>query len=132
VFAIVAAMDNNTRFNITLTAINNFRIREGHCFIPAAHVEIVDGMATPLGAWVGYVRQRRRKGQLSKEKIEQLENIPGWQWGPLRPGPATNIDRNSRIIDLHHNGKSLRFIADEFNLSRQRVHQIVQKHAKVF
>lgn len=124
-------MDNFTRFNMTLTAINNFRLREGHCFIPATHVEDVDGFSAPLGAWVGYVRQRRRKGQLSKEKIEKLESIPGWQWGPLRPGPATNVDRNSRIIDLHRSGKSLRFIADEFDLSRQRVHQIVQRNARV-
>lgn len=124
-------MDNFTRFNTTLIAINNFRSREGHCLIPATHVEYVDDFAAPLGAWVGYVRQRRRKGQLSKDKIEQLENILGWQWGPLRPGPATNGDRNSRIIDLHRDGKSLRFIADEFNLSRQRVHQIVRKNVKI-
>ena len=124
-------MDNITRFDLTVTAINNFRAREGHCFIPAVHVEYIDDIAVPLGSWVGYVRQRRRKGQLSAAKIQKLESIPGWQWGPLRPGPATNADRNVRIIDLHRSGKSLRFIADEFDLSRQRVHQIVQKHAKV-
>jgi len=120
-------MDNVTRFNFTITAINQFAAREGHCKVPAAHVEIVDGNHMPLGSWVGYLRQRRRKGQLSADKIQKLESIPGWQWGPLRPGPQTNSDRNSRILDMHRGGKSLRFIADEFDLSRQRVHQIVKK-----
>lgn len=122
-------MDNITRFSLTLTAINNFVAREGHCRIPAVHIEYVDGAALPLGSWVGYLRQRRRKGQLSKEKIAQLEAISDWQWGPLRPGPQTNSDRNFKILEMHRGGKSLRTIADEFDLSRQRVHQIVKKHA---
>jgi len=120
-------MDNVTRFNLTITALNNFVAREGHCRVPASHVEIVDGNPLPLGSWVGYLRQRRRKGQLSSDRIQKLEQISDWQWGPLRPGPQTNSDRNSRILDLHRGGKSLRFIADEFELSRQRVHQIVKK-----
>jgi Mor family transcriptional regulator len=94
-------------------------------------VECVDGSNYPLGAWTGYVRQRRRRGQLAPSKIEKLENIPGWQWGPLRPGPATNANRNNQIMALHVDGKSLSYIADEFQLSRQRVHQIVRKTKKV-
>lgn len=121
-------MDNITRFESTITAINSFRDREGHCFIPATHVELVGEVPLPLGAWVGYLRQRRRKGQLGAEKIRRIESIPDWQWGPLRPGPATNADRNLQILDLHKNGKSLRVIADQYELSRQRVHQIVKKH----
>lgn len=126
-----SAMDNITRFNLTLTAVNQFSAREGHCFIPAAHVEYVDEAPLPLGSWVGYLRQRRRKGELAAERIAKVETIPGWQWGPLRPGPQTNSDRNSRILDLHRSGKSLRFIADEFELSRQRVHQIVKKNQEL-
>jgi predicted DNA-binding protein YlxM (UPF0122 family) len=34
-------------------------------------------------------------------------------------------------MELHSSGKSLRQIADEFDLSRQRVHQIVRKNALV-
>lgn len=122
-------MDNVTRFSLTLTALNNFLEREGHCRVPAAHIEFVDGKPQPLGSWVGYLRQRRRKGQLSQEKIAQLEAIRDWQWGPLRPGPQTNSDRNFKILEMHQGGKSLRAIADEFDLSRQRVHQIVKKNA---
>jgi hypothetical protein len=131
VFAIVFDMDNVTRFNTTITALNNFVAREDHCRVPANHIEEVDGNPVPLGSWVGYLRQRRRKGQLSQDKIQRLEQIRDWQWGPLRPGPATNSDRNSKILDLHRGGKSLRFIADEFELSRQRVHQIVRKNSQV-
>lgn len=120
-------MDNVTRFNLAITAINQFAAREGHCRIPAAHIEHVGEDALPLGSWVGYLRQRRRKGLLAAERIQKLEQIPGWQWGPLRPGPQTNSDRNVKILDMHRGGKSLRFIADEFELSRQRVHQIVKK-----
>lgn len=122
-------MDNITRFSITVTAIQNFAAREGHCRVPAAHIEVVDGQAYPLGSWVGYLRQRRRKGQLSREKIAALEAIKDWQWGPLRPGPQTNSERNFKILEMHNGGKSLRTIADEFDLSRQRVHQIVKKNA---
>jgi len=124
---IVLCMDNITRFNLTITAINQFAAREGHCRIPAAHIEYVDGAPLSLGSWVGYLRQRHRKGQLRQERTQKLEQISGWQWGPLRPGPQTNLDRNSKILELHRGGKSLRFIADEFDLSRQRVHQIVKK-----
>lgn len=130
-FAIVASMDNITRFDLIITAINSFQAREGHCYIPATHFEYIEEVPQPLGAWVGYLRQRRRKGQLTASKIEKVESIPGWQWGPLRPGPATNASRNSEIMALHHSGKSLRFIADTFELSRQRVHQIVRKQKEV-
>lgn len=120
-------MDNITRFNLTITALNQFVDREGHCRVPATHIEEVGSEFLPLGSWVGYLRQRNRKGQLSPERIARLKEVRDWQWGPLRPGPATNADRNSKILDLHRGGKSLRFIADEFELSRQRVHQIVKK-----
>lgn len=121
-------MDNNTRFNTYKTALIQFTSREGHCNVPAAHSEIVDGREINLGAWVGYMRQRRKKGLLPQPRIEELEAIAGWQWGPLKPGPATNVKRNSLILDLRSSGQSLRQIADQFELSRQRVHQIVGKN----
>jgi len=124
-------MDNITRFELTLKALNSFGEREGHLRVPAIHTEFIGEVEVPLGAWVGYLRQRRRKGQLSSARVASLESLSGWQWGPLRPGPSTNSDRNVRIMELHSSGKSLRQIADEFDLSRQRVHQIVRKNAMV-
>lgn len=121
------AMDNNTRFSIYVKAITQFVERERHASIPAIHVEIVDGREVHLGAWVGYARQRNKKGQLAAARREQLEAINGWQWGPLKPGPSTNHDRNVEIITLRSQGQTLSQIADSFDLSRQRVHQIVKK-----
>lgn len=120
-------MDNNTRFSIYTKAIRQFVEREGHARVPAIHVEIVDGKEVRVGAWVGYIRQRAKNGNISAEKRAILDGIPGWQWGPLKPGPATNHNRNSEILSLRGQGMTLRQIADSFDLSRQRVHQIVKK-----
>lgn len=120
-------MDNNTRFSIYLKSITQFVEREGHAFIPAVHVEIVDGREVRVGAWVGYIRQRAKHGKLSSEKVEALNQVTGWKWGPLKPGPATNQNRNSEILTLRSQGMTLSQIADSFDLSRQRVHQIVKK-----
>jgi hypothetical protein len=119
-------MDNTTRFNIYIKALKQFAEREGHTHVPAAHVEKIEESEINLGAWVGYARQRYRKNQLSEERVKELSSIAGWVWGPLRPGPATDINRNNRILEMRAAGKSLRQIADEFDLSRQRVHQIVR------
>ena len=120
-------MDNNTRFEVYKKALNQFSSNNGHVAVPAAHIEIVDGREIHLGAWVGYMRQRKKKGLLPQPRIQELEGISGWQWGPLKPGPATNTNRNSLIMELRSSGQSLRQIADQFELSRQRVHQIVGK-----
>jgi DNA-binding NarL/FixJ family response regulator len=119
-------MDNTTRFNNYLQALRQFVAREGHSRVPAAHVEKIGETTINLGAWAGYTRQRYRRNQLSAERVTELASIPGWEWGPLRPGPATDSSRNSKILELHRSGRSLRQIADEFDLSRQRVHQIVR------
>ena len=120
-------MDNNTRFTLYVRALRQFSERTGHCRVPAVHVEIVDGSEVALGAWVGYTRQRYRKAQLPESRIAELNTIHGWSWGPLKPGPATDKNRNSEIHQLRAAGHSLRQIADRFDLSRQRVHQIVKK-----
>jgi DNA-binding NarL/FixJ family response regulator len=119
-------MDNTTRFNTYIKALSQFALREGHCNVPAIHTEIVDNSDVTLGAWVGYVRQRRRKNQLSEERATAIQAVSGWQWGPLKPGPATDDDRNTEILQMRAAGSSLRQIADKFDLSRQRVHQIVK------
>lgn len=120
-------MDNKTRFEIYIKALNQFSSREGHCRVPAIHIEIYEGKEISLGAWVGYVRQRNKKNQISLERVEQLNNVLGWEWGPLKPGPATDAQRNGSILQMRESGHSLRQIADHFDLSRQRIHQIVRK-----
>lgn len=120
-------MDNNTRFNQYVKALEQFSNREGHTRVPALHVEILDNVEVRLGAWVGYVRQRNKKGLISPDKQRALESLSGWSWGPLKPGPATNTSRNSEILAMRGQGMTLRQIADSYDLSRQRVHQIVKK-----
>jgi DNA-binding NarL/FixJ family response regulator len=120
-------MDNSSRFQMYLNALKQFYSREGHCLVPAIHIEILEGKEIFLGAWIGYARQRKKKNQLPENRIKELEEIPGWQWGPLRPGPATDKNRNNNILEMRAAGHSLRQIADEFELSRQRIHQIVKK-----
>jgi hypothetical protein len=120
-------MDNNTRFNLYIKAIEQFAAREGHPRCPAVHIETVDGRDVYVGAWIGYVRQRYKKGVLPADRIARLEQIAGWQWGPLKPGPATNQSRNSQILQMREQGQTLSQIADLFDLSRQRVHQIVKR-----
>lgn len=120
-------MDNTTKFNIYLQALEQYISREGNSKIPANHVEKVENSDVSLGAWAGYIRQRYRKNLLSESRAARLQEINGWQWGPFQPGPATDDSRNEVIRGMRAAGKSLREIADEFSLSRQRVHQIIKK-----
>jgi DNA-binding NarL/FixJ family response regulator len=120
-------MDNNTKFATYIKALEQYIAREGNSKVPAIHVENFEEKDVTLGAWAGYIRQRFRKGQLSQERIDIISQISQWQWGPFQPGPATDSKRNEVIRNMRTEGKSLREIADEFDLSRQRVHQIVKK-----
>lgn len=127
-------MDHNTRWNLHITALRDFSAANGHARVPAGYVTTLDPNGTPigLGAWVSYIRMRRRKGVLSPERIAELEQISGWEWGPLRPGPKTDRRRNDEIVNLRRSERmSLQQIADRYNLSRQRVHQIVQASSPV-
>jgi DNA-binding NarL/FixJ family response regulator len=120
-------MDNNTKFNTYIQALSQYVAREGNSKVPAIHVEKFEEKDVSLGAWVGYIRQRHRKNQLSQERIEKINSVVNWQWGPFQPGPATDLQRNQEILSMRSAGKSLREIADQFDLSRQRVHQILKK-----
>ena len=121
-------MNHDQRFLLHVRALNQFRLREGHCVVPAIHVELLDGKELSLGNWVNYTRQRFRKGELPPERVRSLEMFPGWEWGPLRPGPRRKETRDKDIRQARLRGQSLSQIADTFGLSRQRVHQIVTEN----
>jgi DNA-binding NarL/FixJ family response regulator len=121
-------IDNATRWQLHLTALQQFVTRTGSARVPSTHTEVVEGRNVALGAWVGYMRQRNRAGLLSSERKQTLEGISGWAWGPLRPGPATNTERDENILVLRSQGLSLETIASKFGISRQRVHQIARSH----
>lgn len=109
-------------------ALKSFVDREGHVRVPATHIEQTEGGAVSLGAWVAYIRQRYRSGLLPTVKADELtRQFPDWEWGPLRPGPATDETRNQSIKQMRDGGQSLQKIGEVFGLSRQRVHQIVKQ-----
>lgn len=118
---------NDLRWKKNFAALEQFVGRERHARVPATHIELLDGQNVPLGAWVGYMRQRQRAGLLPADRREALETISGWEWGPLRPGPSGNTDRDGRIFEMRSANKSLQEIADEVGLSRQRIHQIIKR-----
>lgn len=119
-------MTNSERWNRYLAALDTYAKRTGHARVPASYSEKIDGTDLNLGTWVGYIRQRKRAGLLSDERIAALETVPGWEWGPLPPGPTADETRNAEILTLRSQGVSLQRIGDEFGLSRQRIHQIVR------
>lgn len=124
-------MNNTMRFNMYLAALQQFRTREGHCRVPAIHIEILEGVEIKLGCFVGYVRQRYKANRLPIERVQMLQTVPGWEWGPLRPGPMSNSSRNASIRSDHQSGLSLSNLAEKYELSRQRIHQIVRQQANV-
>ena len=122
-------MNHSEKFLQHIRALNQFRIREGHCAVPATHVEHFGDKDLRLGNWVNYTRQRHRKGDLPPDRSRSLEMCPGWEWGPLRPGPRRKETRDAEIRQARLRGQPLSQIADNFRLSRQRVHQIVTSDA---
>ncbi|MDD2860820.1 MAG: Helicase associated domain protein [Acidiphilium sp.] len=54
-----------------------FAARNGNARVPKRYIE-PDGFK--LGKWVGSRRYEYSAGQLSKDRIEALETIPGWVW----------------------------------------------------
>lgn len=118
---------NTDRWERNFLALSQYVQRTGNARVPASHVELYEGRNTPIGAWVGYMRQRYRNGILSQPRVEKLQNLQGWTWGPLRPGPASNTERDEQIIRLRSEGKSLQAIAEQVGVSRQRVHQIARR-----
>jgi len=119
---------NTDRWERNFLALSQYAQRTGNSRVPANHVELYEGRNTPIGAWVGYMRQRYRSSMLSPQRIDRLQSLQGWTWGPLRPGPATNNERDQQIIQLREEGLSLQAIADKVGVSRQRVHQITRRN----
>ena len=117
----LGGMNSVMRARPFLEALDRYVDREGTARVPTEHLE--DGVR--LGPWVSSVRQRHHKGTLDVDLVAALEQRPGWVWGPLRPGPESMAGRNDEIRTMRANGASLRDIGEKFNLSRQRVHQIV-------
>lgn len=86
-----------------------------------------EGKNVALGAWVAYNRQQYRAGELSLERQRALEQLAGWHWEKQKPGRRYDTTRDTEIMNRYKSGERVGMIADSFNLSRQRVHQILKK-----
>jgi superfamily II DNA or RNA helicase len=66
------------------TRLCAYAAREGHTRVPRRYAE----NGVNLGDWVGNQRASHRRGELSPERIAQLETLPGWTWrAPKGPRP---------------------------------------------
>ncbi len=67
-------------FQQGLAALRQFADRTGHTGVRQFHLEQIDGTEVMLYRWVSVRRNQYRGGQLSEERIEALEAVPGWVW----------------------------------------------------
>lgn len=126
----VRFMLNTNKWNTHITALRRYVERTGTSRVPRNHIEPTEFGDIKLGAWVTYVRHRNRKGHLTTEQAQELASLPQWQWGPLRAGRTSNPERDRLIVERFADGRgaTLQSIANEFGLTRQRVHQIVKSN----
>ena len=116
-----------SKWNKNIQALSTYVAENGTALVPTSYKCLADGESLSLGSWVTYVRVKYRAGTLSPERISQLESFTGWTWGPCKPGPAGNPDRDNAMVHARQVGRSLQNIGDEYGLSRQRVHQILNR-----
>jgi Mor family transcriptional regulator len=121
------AMDNKTKWDRNMSALRDFVEENGHAKVPSTFVAGSGTDQINLGTWVAYMRTKYRKNSLGQDKIAELESMNGWVWNPGKPGPVGNPKRDAEIIKARQSGMNLQSIAEEFDLSRQRVHQIIER-----
>ncbi len=123
-------MKTSDKWARNIKALEKFVSENGHARVPAASKVDVDGNVIALGSWVSYLRVKYKTGTLSLDKKAQLESFPSWTWGPCKPGPLGDAARDGAMLQAREQGRSLQSIADEYGLSRQRVHQILERVGK--
>ena len=69
---------HHDRWERSFGTLEAYVAREGHACPPAKHNE--NGFR--LGGWVDVQRQAYKRSDLSSERIERLEGLPGWNWSP--------------------------------------------------
>lgn len=114
----------DTAWGRNVAAVRAWNASHGTPMAPQSASVVVGGEAVRVGAFVAYVRNRRRSGRLEPARAAELEEIPGWTWGPLRTGPQGHAARNEDIRRRRREGWTLTELAEEFGMSRQRVHTI--------
>lgn len=74
-------------FNAGCRALSAFAEREGHTWVPRAHVE----GELRLGLWTKNLRGRYSRAELPRERIRTVEAIPHWQWDPFADSFVTAL-----------------------------------------
>ena len=115
------------RWQLRFDALRQYTNRTGTSLVPATQVELYEGKNVAIGSWVANNRQHYRTGVLPLERQQLLETLTGWTWNKQKPGRRYDTNRDADIISRHTNGERVGSIAIEFNLSRQRVHQILKR-----
>jgi Mor family transcriptional regulator len=115
------------RWQFRFGALRQYTNRTGTSLVPATQVEVYEGKNVAVGAWVAYNRQQYRTGLLSAERQSLLESLAGWHWDKQKPGRRYDTSRDTVIFDRYTKGESVSEIARSYSLSRQRVHQVVNK-----
>ncbi len=121
---------HNTRWNRNFDALKTYEKDFGHTKVPANFKIKKDGVLINLGTWVAYIRTKHRQGLLTAEEIDCFEQLLGWSWNPKKTGPIRDFKRDKEIQDARESGVLPQQIADRFNISRQRVHQILKQFTK--
>lgn len=114
----------DTRWNANVDALRAWAAKNGTPMAPAGAVIRRDGRDVNVGSFVAYARSRHRKGLLEQSRKKDLERIPGWTWDKLAPGPKGEVERNEQIRQMRRQGVTLAELAEQFGMSRQRIHQI--------
>lgn len=126
----MTTMTTQTTWDVRYRALEAFAKEFGHTRVPIKYevgLSSANGYErVNLGTWVSYLRTRYRKELLSQEQVDQLEALPGWEWGPLQPGPKSDQDRDEQILTMYNSKASLADIGRAMGLSRQRIHQIIK------
>ena len=120
-------MRASDKWSRNIKALEIFVNTYGHAKVPAVTRIVVNENEVSLGSWVSYLRVKYRAGTLPSDKQAQLESFSGWSWGPCKPGPMGDTQRDEAMLSARKSGRSLQSIADEYGLSRQRVHQIIRR-----
>ena len=118
------------RWEYRFGALKQYADRTRTSLVPATQVEIYQGKNVARGAWVAYNRQQYRAGELPVARQCALESLVGWHWDKQKPGRRYDTLRDAEITQRYKSGERVGIIADSYNLSRQRVHQIVKKVSK--
>lgn len=113
-------------WNVYVRSLKQYTDRVGSANPPRAHIEQVDGIGdVNLGAWCSYIRRRNTLGRLPENRRKEVESVPGWSWSVA---PQRNVQREQEIVHLRKEKKlTLREIAGQYGISRQRVHAVLRK-----